>query len=135
MRRAWRARPSALHHVRLDRDAVGRHVTRRLDAARARVRGGATRGIDDPDLANGLARVAGEKSSEHAGRRTASAQPGEPVRAVGDLRERLGNDGAHPGLDPRASGTDERPAALDRDAEATRGRIARDDRIRHRTAS
>ena len=125
----------ALHHVRLDGDAVGCDVTGRLDASRARVRGGATRGIDDPDLANGLARVRGKKIGKHIGRSTAIAQPGEPVRAVGNLRERLCDHRADPGFDPRASGADERPAALDRDAEAAGHRIAGDDRIGHRRAS
>jgi hypothetical protein len=121
----------AFHHVRIDRDARGRQVACRLDAPCARVGGRAPRGIDDPDLAHGLARVGRHQAGQCLGRRLAGAQPCEPVRAVSDLGERLGGDRADTGLDPRDSGADEGPAALDRDAEPATGRIAGDDRVRH----
>ena len=91
-----------LHHVRLDRDAVGRHVARRGDARSAGPRGGSAVGVDDADLADRPTRIGLEQRGQGVGRTTSAPEQRQPVRAVSDLRERLRRHRSDAGLDPRA---------------------------------
>ena len=98
-----------------------RRSTRRLRRPRRRCRPG---GPPGPDLVS-------RSAASDVGRTASAPEQGQPVRAVGDLRERLGRDRPDAGLDPRAGRADERPGRLDGDPEAAARRIASDDRVGH----
>ena len=88
--------------------------------------------VDDADLAIIPAGVGHDELVERLSRARTRPDQGEAVRAVLDVRQRLGRDGAHARLEPGHDGPDRERPRRDGDAPGVGVDVAGDDRERHR---
>ena len=99
------------------------------DVLDAGMRGDAAARVDHRHLTHVAAGVLGQQHLQRVRRAGARAHQIEPVLAVARIDERLRGDRADAGLGPRHDRTDAEPVRLHGDAQLSRRRIARNDRI------
>ncbi len=102
------------HHVGLDGEALADLMPGLRDTPLAGVDGDPSPGIHHRDLPEIAAVVGGQEGRQGLGGRVARPHPGQPQGAVADVHQRLGGDGAHPGLRPRYHRPDGEPVGLHR---------------------